>query len=34
VALIPERLVNFRCYGGGALELLGMTDVELPSSRR
>jgi P2 family phage contractile tail tube protein len=31
VALVPERLVNFRCYGGtGALEFLGMTDVELP----
>jgi Bacteriophage tail tube protein len=30
VAQIPERLVNFRCYNGAA-ELLGMTDVELPS---
>lgn len=28
---IPEKLVNFRCYAGaGALEFLGMTDVELP----
>jgi P2 family phage contractile tail tube protein len=32
VALVPERLVNFRCYGGTcALELLGMTDVEQPN---
>jgi hypothetical protein len=28
---IPERLVNFRCYGSDASEFLGMTDVELPS---
>lgn len=28
--LVPERLVNFRCYLGGILEL-GTTDVELPS---
>jgi P2 family phage contractile tail tube protein len=28
---IPERLVNFRCYGSDATEFLGMTDVELPS---
>lgn len=31
MAQIPERLVNFRCFGGaGATELIGMTDVELP----
>lgn len=31
MAQIPERLVNFRCYGGtGGLEFLGVTDVELP----
>ena len=29
--LIPERLVNFRCYGSDAAEFLGMTDAELPS---
>lgn len=28
---IPERLINFRAYIGPAAELLGMTDVELPS---
>ena len=29
---IPERLINFRAYSGPAsLELLGMTDVELPA---
>ena len=28
---IPERLVNFRCYGGDAAEFLGLTDVELPT---
>jgi P2 family phage contractile tail tube protein len=28
---IPERLVNFRCYGADATEFLGTTDVELPS---
>lgn len=28
---IPERLVNFQCYGGAAAAFLGMTDVELPS---
>ena len=28
---IPEKLVNFRAYGGtGAVEFLGLTDVELP----
>jgi uncharacterized protein len=31
MAAIPERLVNFECYGGaGGVRLLGMTDVELP----
>lgn len=29
--LIPERLVNFTCYGGAAAAFLGMTDIELPS---
>lgn len=29
--LIPERLTNFRCYGGDALEFIGLSDVELPS---
>lgn len=29
---IPERLVNFACYGGAtSIEFLGMTDVELPT---
>lgn len=28
---IPERLVNFRCYGGDAAEFLGLSDVELPA---
>lgn len=28
---IPEKLINFRAYGGvGSLEILGMTDIELP----
>jgi len=28
---IPEKLVNFACYAGtGALEFLGMTDIDLP----
>ena len=28
---IPEKLVNFRCYGGtGASEFFGLADVELP----
>lgn len=28
---IPEKLVNFRAYGGvGSLEVLGLTDIELP----
>jgi P2 family phage contractile tail tube protein len=31
VSLIPERLVNFRCYGSDASEFFGMTDVELPA---
>jgi P2 family phage contractile tail tube protein len=30
VPQVPERLVNFKAYNG-ALELLGATDVELPS---
>jgi P2 family phage contractile tail tube protein len=28
---IPERLIDFRCYGADATEFLGMTDVELPA---
>jgi P2 family phage contractile tail tube protein len=31
VSQIPERLVNFNCYGGAAAAFLGMTDIELPS---
>jgi hypothetical protein len=32
VAQIPDKLVNFRCYGGaGGLEFLGLTDIELPN---
>lgn len=31
MAQIPEKLVNFRCYGGSSgNELIGLTDVELP----
>jgi P2 family phage contractile tail tube protein len=31
VSLIPDKLVNFRAYGGpGSKELIGTTDVELP----
>lgn len=28
--LIPEKLINFRCYAGLGVEFLGTTDVELP----
>jgi P2 family phage contractile tail tube protein len=31
VALIPERLVNFKVYDSNGKELLGQTDVELPT---
>lgn len=31
MAQIPEKLINFRCYGSDTQEFLGMTDAELPA---